>query len=49
MWRYKTYLQDSPPKWVEGLEPMVKVYSNRIDILSRGTIAPAQTIEGFFW
>lgn len=35
-------------KWVDGNEPMITVYSNRIEILSRGTIAPAQTIEGFF-
>ena len=27
---------------------MITVYSNRIEILSRGTIAPAQTIEGFY-
>ena len=35
-------------KWVDGNEPMITVYSNRIEILSRGTIAPSQTIEGFF-
>lgn len=35
-------------KWVDGNEPMITVYSNRIEILSRGTIAPAQTIEGFY-
>ncbi len=35
-------------KWVEGNEPMVTVFSDRIEILSRGTIAPAQTIEGFY-
>lgn len=35
-------------KWVDGHEPMITVYSNRIEILSRGTIAPAQTIEGFY-
>lgn len=33
-------------KWVEGNEPMITVFSNRIEILSRGTIAPAQTLEG---
>ena len=27
---------------------MITVYSNRIEILSRGTIALVQTIEGFF-
>lgn len=35
-------------KWVEENEPMITVYSNRIEILSRGTIAPDQTMEGFF-
>lgn len=34
--------------WVEGNEPMITVYSDRIEILSRGTLAPKQTIEGFF-
>ena len=27
---------------------MITVFSNRIEILSRGTLAPEQTIEGFF-
>lgn len=35
-------------KWVDGNEPMITVYSNRIEILSRGTIAPSQTLEGFY-
>lgn len=35
-------------KWVEGNEPMITVFSNRIEILSRGTIPPGQTIEGFY-
>ena len=35
-------------KWVEGNEPMISVFSDRIEILSRGTLAPAQTIEGFY-
>lgn len=34
--------------WVGGNEPMISVFSDRIEILSRGTIAPAQTIEGFY-
>lgn len=34
--------------WVTKNEPMVTVYSNRIEILSRGTLAPEQTMEGFF-
>lgn len=34
--------------WVSGNEPMFTVYSDRIEILSRGTIAAGQTIEGFF-
>lgn len=35
-------------KWIEGNEPMISVFSNRIEILSRGTLAPTQTLEGFF-
>ncbi|BAK47568.1 predicted transcriptional regulator containing an HTH domain [Clostridium sp. SY8519] len=35
-------------KWVEGNEPMISVFSNRIEILSRGSIPSAQTMEGFF-
>ncbi len=35
-------------KWVTGLEPMITVYSDRIEILSRGSFAPGQTLEGFF-
>lgn len=34
--------------WISGNEPMISVFSNRIEILSRGTLAPAQTMEGFF-
>ncbi|MDO4487939.1 MAG: ATP-binding protein [Eubacteriales bacterium] len=34
--------------WVGGNEPMISVFSDRIEILSRGTIAPAQTMDGFF-
>jgi len=35
-------------KWVDGNAPMITVYSNRIEILSRGYLAPGQTIDGFF-
>lgn len=35
-------------KWVSGNEPMITVYSDRIEILSRGSLAPEQTLEGFF-
>ena len=35
-------------KWVEGNEPMISVFSDRMEILSRGTIPPVQTMEGFF-
>ena len=35
-------------KWTSGNEPMISVFSNRIEILSRGTLAPAQTMEGFY-
>ena len=34
--------------WVEGNEPMITVYSDRIEIMSRGTLAPRQTLEGFY-
>ncbi len=34
--------------WVSGNEPMLTVFSDRIEILSRGTLAPRQTMEGFF-
>lgn len=35
-------------KWVDGNAPMITVYSNRIEILSRGTLDSKQTIEGFY-
>lgn len=35
-------------QWTSGNEPMFSVFSNRIEILSRGALPPAQTIEGFF-
>ena len=35
-------------KWVTGNEPMISVYSNRIEIMSRGSLAPEQTLKGFF-
>jgi len=35
-------------KWVDGNEPMVTVFSDRIEILSRGTLPKEQTLEGFF-
>jgi len=35
-------------KWLDGNEPMISVFSNRIEILSRGTLAPTQSLEGFF-
>ncbi|MBS5062604.1 MAG: putative DNA binding domain-containing protein [Hungatella hathewayi] len=35
-------------KWVAGNEPMITVFSDRIEILSRGLLAPEQTMEGFF-
>lgn len=34
--------------WVGGNEPMISVFSDRIEILSRGTLAPGQTMEGFY-
>lgn len=35
-------------KWVDGNAPMITAYSNRVEILSRGTLDPRQTKEGFF-
>ncbi len=35
-------------KWVDGNEPMITVFSNRIEILSRGGLPPKQTLEGFY-
>ena len=34
--------------WVSGNAPMLMVFSDRIKILSRGTLPPGQTIDGFF-
>ena len=35
-------------KWIDGNAPMISIFSNRIEILSRGTLPPGQTMEGFF-
>lgn len=35
-------------QWITGNAPMITVFSDRIEILSRGTIPPRQTIEGFY-
>ncbi|MDY5727165.1 MAG: putative DNA binding domain-containing protein [Erysipelotrichaceae bacterium] len=35
-------------KWIDGNAPMITVFSDRIEILSRGSLAPSQTIEGFY-
>lgn len=35
-------------KWIDGNAPMITVYSNRIEILLRGTLDPRQTKEGFY-
>lgn len=35
-------------RWQDGNAPMITIYSNRIEILSRGSLAPTQTLEGFF-
>ena len=35
-------------KWADGNEPMISVFTDRIEILSRGTIPAGQTMEGFF-
>lgn len=35
-------------KWIDGNAPMITVYSNRVEILSRGTLDPKQSMEGFY-
>ena len=35
-------------QWITGNAPMITVFSDRIEILSRGKMPPGQTIEGFF-
>lgn len=35
-------------KWIEGYAPMISVFSDRIVILSRGSLPSNQTLEGFF-
>lgn len=35
-------------KWIDGNAPMITVYRNRVEILSRGTLDPKQTMEGFY-
>ena len=34
--------------WLDGNAPMITVFSDRIEILSRGRLAPKQTIDGFY-
>ena len=35
-------------QWTTGNAPMITVFSDRIEILSRGKMPPGQTMEGFF-
>ena len=35
-------------KWVDLNEPMISVFSDRIEIMSRGMLAPLQTLAGFY-
>lgn len=35
-------------KWIDGNAPMITIYNNRIEILSRGPLPKNQTKEGFF-
>lgn len=35
-------------QWTCGIGPSFTAYSDRIEVLSRGTLAPEQTVEGFF-
>ena len=34
--------------WIELNEPMITVFSDRIEIVSRGSLAPLQTLDGFY-
>ena len=34
--------------WIDGNAPMITIFSDRVEILSRGTLAPKQTVEGFY-
>ena len=34
--------------WLDGNAPMITVFSDRIEILSRGRLAPKQTMDGFY-
>ena len=35
-------------EWTNLNEPMITIYLDRIEILSRGTLSPLQTLEGFY-
>lgn len=35
-------------KWVDLNEPMITVFTDRIEIMSRGTLTPLQTLSGFY-
>lgn len=35
-------------QWTCGIGPSFTAYSDRVEVLSRGTLAPEQTVEGFF-
>ena len=35
-------------KWIDGNAPMFTGYQDRIEILSRGSLPPQQTLEGFY-
>ena len=34
--------------WIEMNEPMITVFNDRIEIISRGSLAPLQTLDGFY-
>lgn len=34
--------------WVEGIAPSITFFSDRVEVMSRGTLVPEQTLEGFF-
>lgn len=47
-WREATVNAFVHNAWVGLNAPMVTIFSNRIEILSHGAMAPTQTMEGFF-
>ena len=47
-WREAVINASVHNQWTCGIGPSFTAYSDRIEVLSRGTLAPEQTVEGFF-